>query len=471
MLQACFVLFVAASTVVALFNWRLGLLLTYVIGLAQDPVRKAIAGRPAYLVLAVVPVIVATMVGALARQRRPWRVFEDYPHLLHVLVPLVLVVAVGAMVTLGTFGTSAAVLIPLGLANYLGPFLVLAFGYHVLRHANDLRRMLIVAAVLSAISLVGVAFEYKGYDWSVLGTLTRKEWIHHFGYGKYVAMICGFQRSPENMGWHGALVAMVAILMLVTTRSIPSALFWLGMGSWGVTCAMLSGRRKMLFMVLTFVVALGIFFLLAKKAGRSGALVVILAAVFLGTGALTIWLNVADGYVELAATTLPSAPKRVEVSSYGSMSYTLQQAGVLGYGLGTLSQGVQHLQVKGPQNAWQEGGPNKIMAELGLPGIITVGIAAVVLALSCVDAARRSLSNADLMPYALGLLAMLFANGVSYGAAQQLYGDPFILYLNGVMLGMLLSTHRLTADRSPARIARLRDKRVVNAPRPVVSMP
>lgn len=473
MLQTAFAVFVALATVIAGMNWRYGILLTYVIGLAQDPVRKAIVNRPAYLVLAVVPVMIATMVGALARQRRPWQVYQDYPALLHVLIPMVLVVMIGALVTLASFGPAAAVLIPLGAANYLAPFVVLAFGYQAVRHPDDFRGLFVFAAVLSAISLVGVAFEYKGYDWSVLGTLNRKEWIHHFGYGKYVAMICGFQRSPESMGWHGALVAMVAILMLTTSRSFASVPFWLGMGSWGLTCAMLSGRRKMLFMVLSFAVALAVFYVLARRTGRTAGLIATIVVLLGGTGALSIWLDVNDRYVELAATTLPSAPKRVETSSYGSMTYTLQQAGFLGYGLGTLSQGVQHLKVKGPDNAWQEGAPNKIMAELGLPGIITVAIAALVLSLCCIDAARISVRNPQLMPWGLGLLAMLFANGVSYGAAQQLYGDPFILCLNGLMLGMLLSIRRLsnTGRRPPASRILAWRAAAVSVPKPLLEQP
>ena len=79
MFSACFVAFVGVSCLVALQNWRWGLLLCVVIGLLQDPVRKVTPGCPAYLLLLTIPVYASAFFALVSQQPCVQRFFRRYP--------------------------------------------------------------------------------------------------------------------------------------------------------------------------------------------------------------------------------------------------------------------------------------------------------------------------------------------------------------------------------------------------------
>jgi hypothetical protein len=445
-----FFLLVAIGTLAAAFNWRHGLLFCYLIGVLQDPMRKAVEGRSVYFVLSFVPVYVAMFGNLAATQADVWRLFRDYPAFRRALALLLGVIGLGAGVTLTSYGIGTLPLVVLGLLGYLGALPAMAIGYSWVLGPSQLRRVLCVAGVISALALVGSVYEYWGYKWEVLGNLNRQDWIHTFGFGKQVRMISGFFRSPEIMGWHGATVAMIGLTLFLTARDRLLAAGWLGMGAWGFVCTLLSGRRKMLLMVLVFAVVLVLRLARSRRPGLAlpllvGGVCLLLAVVFFATQ-----LDLEGGYVELGATTLPSTPQRLEGTSYGAVLETMRQIGVMGYGLGTVSQGAQHLHIERPET-WQEGGVAKVMGELGLPGLLVFFYGGCVLLLACLTALRVSLRFADWSLLSTCLFAAVVANACCFVAGQQLYGDPFTLFLVGLLLGFLLSSTRL-ASRRPAAV-------------------
>src|SRR5260370_4294129 len=70
---------VAVACLIALQNWRMGLLLCVVVGLLQDPIRKVTPGTPAYLVMAFVPVYAAMFVALLNERAVLRDFFRRYP--------------------------------------------------------------------------------------------------------------------------------------------------------------------------------------------------------------------------------------------------------------------------------------------------------------------------------------------------------------------------------------------------------
>lgn len=59
-----FMLAVAVSCGIALINWRIGIAAAVLMSLLQDPVRKAIPGTPAYLLLVAIPIWLCVLVSA-----------------------------------------------------------------------------------------------------------------------------------------------------------------------------------------------------------------------------------------------------------------------------------------------------------------------------------------------------------------------------------------------------------------------
>lgn len=466
MLLGLFLALVALFCSVAVFNWRYGLFLSYVIGLLQDPVRKMIEGTPRYLMLCFVPVYLASLVGLSRTPRALTRVYREAPHLRRGLLALFVVTLFGAFLTLGSYGLAATSLVFLGMVSYFGGVPALSLGFNLTRQISYLRRVLAVVALLSALFSLGGILEYLDYKWTILGTLEHKNWIHHFGRGKQVRMLCGFFRSPESLGWHGALVTMLAFTLLLTARNRVTAAVWLVPGAWGIVCALISGRRKMLFMVLVFVGVMVVQFLRQRR--RSNAVIVLGCAVVLVLILAQYYVGQLDGassYVELGETLFAhDASDRFGVSGYETISDTIRQQGFLGYGLGTVSQGMQYLGVNRPKT-WQEGGFGKIVGELGIPGLLVCAYVGLALLLECLWSIRGCARSAELGIMANCLFAILLANAACFLVAHQLYGDPFVLYLLGIFVGILLSLQRFTQEQhhllvqpSPSTSARVLQK-------------
>jgi hypothetical protein len=117
---------------------------------------------------------------------------------------------------------------------------------------------------------------------------------------------------------------------------------------------------------------------------------------------------------------------------------TIQHNGWLGAGAGTGSQGAQYFG-GGPQLVGQsaEGGLGKVVAELGIPGLLLLPVLVVATGLYLWKIARQAGRGGDRRAhYAYGLIAFLFANAVMFGVAHQIFGDPLVLYMIGLVLGM-----------------------------------
>jgi hypothetical protein len=102
-----------------------------------------------------------------------------------------------------------------------------------------------------------------------------------------------------------------------------------------------------------------------------------------------------------------------------------------------------------------EGGGGRIVAELGLPGLV---VGAVIAALILLTLRRNfrllSLLEPRLAFLMLGLVAFGLANVVFFFSAAQVYSDPFILILMGICFGSFLAVPTLIA-RQQAQLAYL----------------
>jgi len=171
---------------------------------------------------------------------------------------------------------------------------------------------------------------------------------------------------------------------------------------------------------------------------------------------------VTQDYFGYAQSTVADAPQRFVQGSVESVWETLLEAGALGSGIGTATQGGQHLGIRVAET-WQESGPSKLMVEIGIPGILGALVLALALGRFAVASVRRTQGSAA-ATLQLGLLAFLAANIACFTISHQIYSDLTILNMTAFLLGLGLSAPEWSAARKavvnnqvatrPARVLR-----------------
>ncbi len=434
--------FVAVSAVIALQNWRLGLLLCVIAGIAQDPIRKVTPGTPAYLVMAFVPIYVAMFIGLLTERAVLRDFFRDYPRALTIAQLFFLSLAVSSIQTL-SYGMQSASAILVGLTFYVGWIPAFFLGYYFLRHSyRDLEWPLIFFGVVTSVMLIGVPLEFLGVKFSApwLGMVaTSGEWRRWYSDTQWVAMMSGFYRAPEIMAWHAATMVIISIYLLMRRPALAG--LWVTQAAWGLACVFFSGRRKMFIIILIFG---GLLLLLSESRRRGGVLVYLLLV-----GAVIFFASVLfvdNRYLNTAQSTFATADERIAGHAIHGPLWLFGLVGPFGYGVGTKSQGTQHLGEEMAKTPMVEGGFEKVLVELGIIGTAMLLLFGFSVFRMAVLAFRRTwAANTDSTPLA-ALAAFLVANAMAYLVAYQVYGDPLIGFFLGFALGLVLSASRLASE-------------------------
>jgi hypothetical protein len=445
MVTTCFLLFVAAASLVALQNWRWGLLLCVLVGLTQDPIRKDTPNNPGYLVLAFAPIYTAMAVSLWSTRPALKQFYRYYPQVTVPALVYVAALAVSSLQTL-TYGLGVLPLIPLGWLFYVGwvPAVLLGF-FYLRKDLAELDLPLIFLGVLISLMLIGVPLEYAGvkfqHRWLGMVSPDGLDWSRRwYNNTQWVVMISGFFRAPEVMAWHAATLSLISIYLLI--RRPAFAPLWLAQAAWGLACVVLSGRRKMFVMVFLFA---GLFALLTQGRRRGPVLFGLLLTGIVLT--LVLGSTLEENYLEAAASGFTTADARVTNHTYSGPLWLAGVVGPFGYGVGTKTQGAQllNLQVDTPL---VEGGFEKVLVELGIVGTLAVVFFAATLArLGYLTFRRIRQAHGDTTPLA-ALSAFVVCNVLTFFIAFQVYGDPFIGFLLGFAAGLTLSASRLATQRS-----------------------
>jgi hypothetical protein len=443
-------LFVGVSALLALHNWRLGLLLMLFAGALQDPVRKMMAGSPSWMVLAFTPVLFAVLANVFLGKGRAWRHFMlSMPKLRKKISLFTGALLLAFLVLIFKHGPGAILVGLIGLIGYLFPVLAIGLGFFYVRSAEDVRHFILVYCALTAVLLIGGLLEHWNLfpGWPAIGTAAlNMDWIRHVP-GYIVRLTSGFYRSPDMLGWHAALLVMFALQMTLYARGKIARGLWVALAAWGVTILLISGRNKMIFMPPIFLATLGLAYL--HKGNVSRALTAALAGVvslglFLG---INQQVQLDREYFDYAAVGTQTASGRLQSHGLESVVTTVRQSGFFGEGLGTASTGARFggTHVK----TWQESGPSKVMVELGVIGFVAA-------ALLCIAILRHLWTALQGMPrdapngiLFVGFLGILVANAASFTVSHQAFGDPFLVTLTGFFIGIALSAPRWAFGPAP----------------------
>jgi hypothetical protein len=481
--------------VLALLDWRKGLLLCVLVGVAQDPLRKLAPNQPIYYVLLVGVIFgLAWIRAALMRVPLGPSVIQGWRQNLKVPFTIFFVlVGLQAMHSLVRYGS---LLMPaIGLLVWLAPVpaVVLAYQFAVRRGILNVRRWMLFYILVALVSLSGVYFEYVGFTWRTLGEIGEGQIIYDIG--TVLKAYSGFFRASEIAAWHAAAIACFVFTLSIGKRATVMRMAGaLALIALLVSLGILTGRRKMLVEITIFI-STYLFLVAWLQRGMAR-----LAMVVLGMGAAGYILIVGfvapdlvqssysksmqmenaqriQGYAERGKSVFADLPGRVNAVGVQPVISAVETFGWLGAGLGTGSQGTNQIAEENNINRWSsEGGLGKIAMELGVPGLLVAIWLVVALARhigqQLVLLSKLSPQHARM---AFGFVSFLVANAATFSVATQAYSDLFVLLILGWCLGFLLAMPVLAVKGDGVKRRGLRPAEFVPAggrvPFPVMTSP
>ena len=412
------------------------------IGIIKDPIRKMIPDAPAYLALATVPVWGAILIGALVENPNVVKNFRIKYQRLTLALFIFLISLIPASVKSATFGSGSWKITVLGLFSYTSVIFGLYLGFIYNQKAKNLLVLLKFYCIVTALMMIGTPMEYLGIakGWAALGTVAMgHEWIQTSLYGTIVEMIAGFYRSPDVMGWHATALSMLSITLATCTTGKQKYL-WITLAGWGLIGSVLCGRRKMFFMLPVFISVLTFLYFSVPRRIKLASVVTIIFISLL-SGAFLYRKIGPSVSIEKYYFQDPSVVfGRVEAHGIESVIGTYKQSGIFGEGLGTATQGTQHISASRPRT-WQEGGLSRIMVEMGLPGFICFLYLITMLFLTVWLKIIKDpfFHNSSDFSFRAGLTAFMCANAISFIVSHQIFGDPFIICFVSILIGSILS--------------------------------
>ncbi|MBI3862559.1 MAG: hypothetical protein HY290_11770, partial [Planctomycetia bacterium] len=257
--------------------------------------------------------------------------------------------------------------------------------------------------------------------------------------GYVVELISGFYRSPDVMGLHAANTTMFSALLSIQPRTRYKWL-WIAMVLWGTTCLVLSGRRKMIGMLLVFAAIY-----LSLRIRRTGFARILPFTILVSSVIATVLLVMREGkdtqeYADYAQTTITQGGERLQENLVEGVLVSLRQTGVLGIGLGTATQGRYYVEGLAGTKAWQEDGISRIFAEMGLLGAIFMTLAIVNFIRAAYVAWKMVPIYSPIHEIQIGMLAIVGASIASFIVSHQAFsGDPCALLFVSLLFGVLLS--------------------------------
>jgi hypothetical protein len=441
--------------VLCVAHWRAGVIVTLLFGLALDPLRKLVPEEPLYLSVLVFALVGATLLGARLRGA-PLTLRPLFARGSVVRVPLILFLLLVGIQSVAAFAnTGSPVIAAIGLVAYLGPIPGILLGFAYARSTADLRRFVRWYLVGVTIMAAGIYLARAGYDWKILDAV-GVGLVAYSPTGQPLSLASGFFRAPEVAAWHLAMATCFLVMLFLSRRKVL-AVVWpaAALGLYFLVALVFTGRRKGLVEIALFVLAyLACLAWFKKRALKTALMLAGLCLAGVGLFAFTDTgdaLGISPYYARGASIGMAEADRYRRFSTR-AVWFTIRRTGWLGMGAGTGSQGAQYF--GGGQRlvgTAAEGGLGKVVAELGLPGLVIVLVLAVALGRHLWRLARLAGRGGGRRRarYAYGLIAFLFANAAMYAVAHQIYGDPLVLYMLGLVLGLALAMPRVREGRRP----------------------
>ncbi|MEO6259377.1 MAG: hypothetical protein ABIP63_03470 [Thermoanaerobaculia bacterium] len=438
MIPILFAAFLFFSMIVALIDWRRGWLLAIIVGVVQDPARKLTPGTPVAMSLSIVLVYAAILFAAQGELKAHAREFaQRFSGLYQTILLLFLFLILAALNGVATFGLENWKLPALSFFIYCIPFPAVILGYAYLQREEQLIQVFRFYSILTTLALIGTPLEYFHVAWRTLGTVAIDSNLR-FITGFSIRLLAGFYRGPDIMGWHAATLASIGLLMTMRRKTLARVWPWMIASGWGFLNCLLSGRRKALYMIAVFAAVL--LWRYVRRLKVTDYLTFLLVALVIGGVMHKVSSNEESSvYTRGAETSRHELFGRLE----GGLSGTVEQYGFMGAGLGSATQGSQHLAVGKASLGWQEGGLGKLAVELGIPGVLSVALLIVVMFRVLLELTAHPDVPESSQLLRAGLFALFVADAVTFMVSAQAYSDPLLTMFSAFTLGCLLATASL----------------------------
>jgi hypothetical protein len=445
-----FAAFLLMSASFTLVDWRRGWLLAILCGVLQDPARKLTPGTPVIMTVSIVAIYAVVIFSAQTTLQKHAREFtKRFPALYGALIFVFVFLFLAAVNGLVTFGIDQWKAPAMSFFVYCAPLPAVIIGYAYLQREEQLFGLLRFYAVVTSIAMIGTPLEYFRVESRALGTVALGENLR-FLPGLSVRLLAGFYRAPDIMGWHAALLTMIGVIMAVRSRSFRFGWIWLAVSGWGFLNCIISGRRKALYMVAVFVAAfLWRYF---RRLSMPQIASFSLAAIVMIVVTAKISQNEESSvYTKASYTTQEELWARLE----GGLSGTIEQAGIMGAGLGTATQGVYHVlrEDSATTLGWQEGGLGKLAIELGVPGLMAVAMLGVTIFMTMLKISGHPDVPGSSQLARAALFGIIIANVIEFMVSAQAYSDPVLTLLTAFFVGCMFATAALDERLAEAEAA------------------
>jgi hypothetical protein len=451
------VLFGALAAVLLDGDWRAGLMVTLIIGFVQDPLRKITPDQPSYMVglvligFALCGVVLLERAGRFNLRAMFWTVpqFDGWVTVYFSLI---------ALQSLNSFARFSDIqLTAIGAAFYLAPALGLWVGFQVGCNLPLLKRLLTLYLVGSAVIAVTVYLSFQGIDHPTLKEVGEGLLIT-FRYGFSAQGASGFWRTSEIASWQLSAAACIAASMAIASQKPTTQFSLLLMAAGFAFLTLLTGRRKAQVLIMAFVaIYLLLFSRRASPASKERVITSVLgvAGISYPLYAFILSENLGENfgeYTNRSLTIQQDLVERFDTQGIGATLRAIQVSDGIGMGVGAGASTGGLIQ-NASRNAIQsigfvsEGGGGRLILELGIPGMVILGVILALLGLMLL----RNFRLLNQLPQStsallMGLISFALANVPAFFSAAQLYGDPFVLILMSLCLGSFLAIPSLVSQ-------------------------
>jgi hypothetical protein len=452
------VLFSLVVILVALSDWRRALLLLLAAGLLQDVFRKLTPDVPAYFTVWSMALYIGIAGIVILRGGLPPvnHLFLRDRYVQAAWAGFVLVVVFQLFNALLRWGNVAVPV--LGGIFYLAPPLAVLVGFAFANGERAILRFMKTYMLIFVPAALSVYLSPLMQDgWPVLrdvGSFIGRELVI-YDVGTVLKSYSGLLRVGEIAAWHAATAAAFLLTLVIQDRRLMRRVLFVILIIALIGAIVMTGRRKMLMTLSIFATAQWALLAYFRK-GLGAASIALLLLGTVGSFAFVMLESSREPslYLQRSSTVFGETVERAQLSLQLMRSAFDRSAG-LGLGAGSASQGISHagVDVSSAVGGSAESGLGKLMIELGVIGLLS-GLFLVF------AAARRLLKNMRrmaveserLLLYQAAILALLFANLMTFTVATQVYGDYFILIVLGTLAGFAVRldwvAHRLALQHS-----------------------
>ncbi len=437
---ASFLMFIGVCILLTIIKKDLGLWLMLLIGLLADPVRKVTPNSPFYISAIFVVILLIVYLQYMTSKSRRESIFQYIPNLKTSFKLFCLFFIINAIRPLFV-SISFIPLVLMGSAQYIGLFAATLLGFNLVKDEKSIIRFADVFVITLVPFLFSVVLEYWGFKSQFFGVMSIGKWVQYHTGGEGLSMFCGVFRFPEGMGWFAMVAAVSSLYLIIRKKNNLLNLFYVSSFALSGFCILLSGRRKFYIGVFAFIL---VFIIVAFRKNLNKAVMYLL----LFAAACGIFYHYVgrsekiELYIKSGESGFSSTKERLSSGVIGSVYWAIRRDGFFGRGLGTTTQGSRHIKVETGVRGYIEAGPGKVISDLGVPGFI----AFIMILLAYLKGVYKRVLKGRLKDArevtGVFLLAMVLTQIAEFSISHQIFGDPLVAVLTGLMAGFLLAVPR-----------------------------